>query len=271
MARAGRAGGWGISTGGSGSAGRGRIWTRWWRAAATGLAAAGILCGSARTGEALAGPGAGPGPLAVTSGGHRSAIATYTLSVPTQELVDLLRGQLFIDSGRFYPCRTNPSCSAWGQDIALSAPSLSVEGARLVFSVHLVGTYSMSQFFAATIGGDLIVSGVPTARGTHVVLTQTNVSAGPASDMTFRTFLQAMHAQIESMIERSPGFDLAQYLSYSAADPDLPPPRLPNVRCVDPSQIQVQSVATVPASSAVSAVVSVGPPPPGKCGPRAGA
>ena len=191
--------------------------------------------------------------------------AAYTLTVPTRDLVDLLRGQLFTDSGRFYPCRTNPQCSAWGHDIAVSSPSISIDGPRLVFSVHLVGSYAMAQFFTPTIAGDLVISGVPTVRTNRVVLTQSAVSTTQSSDMTFRTFLEAVHPRIESMINQAPGFDLAQYLSYSAADPDLPPPRLPHTPCVDPSQIQVQSVSTQPAASAITAIVSVSPAPPGKC------
>jgi hypothetical protein len=193
------------------------------------------------------------------------AAPTYTLTVPTRDLVDLLRGQLFTDSGRFYPCRTNPQCSAWGQDIAVSSPNISIDGPRLIFSVHLVGSYAMAQFFTPTVAGDLVISGVPTVRTNRVVLTQSAVAAGQSSDMTFRAFLEAVHPRVEAMIDQSPGFDLAQYLSYSAADPYLPPPRLPHTTCVDPSQIEVQSVSTQPSASAISAIVAVSPPPPGKC------
>jgi hypothetical protein len=203
-------------------------------------------------------------------GGHQHLPApdlpTYTLTVATRQLVDLLRGQLFTDSGRFVPCRINPACSAWGRDIALSAPNISIDGPRVVFSVHLVGTYAMSQFFATTVTGDLIVSGIPTLRGSKVVLTQSSAVAGPTSDLVFRAFLDAAHPRIESMLEQSKGFDLPQYLAFAASDPALPPPRLPGTSCVDPSQIQVQSVSTQPSASALSAVVSVSPPPPGKCG-----
>jgi len=193
-------------------------------------------------------------------------VPTYTLTVATRQLVDLLRGQVFTDSGRFFPCRTNPACSAWGRDIALSAPNISIDGPRLVFSVHLVGNYAMSQFFATTVTGDLIVSGVPTVHGTRVVLSQSAATASPTSDMLFRAFLEATHPRIESMLDQSPGFDLAQYLAFAASDSALPPPRLPDTPCVDPSQIQVQSVSTQPSTSALSAVVSVSPPPSGKCG-----
>ena len=90
---------------------------------------------------------------------------TYTLIVPTRDLVDLLRGQLFTDSGRFYPCRTNPQCSAWGQDIAVSSPDISIDGQRLVFSVHPAGSYAMAQFFTPTVAGDLVILGG--AHGPH--------------------------------------------------------------------------------------------------------
>jgi len=59
------------------------------------------------------------------------------------------------------------------------------------------------------------------------------------------------------MLDQSPGFDLGQYLAAAAADPRLPPPRLPNTSCVDASQVQVQSVATQPAAGAINAVVTV--------------
>jgi hypothetical protein len=224
----------------------------------------GLLCGAVAAIAVEGAPSAGPVVGAKAGVPARSAAEpTYTLTVETRQLMDLLRGQVFTDSGRFYPCRTNPSCSAWGQDIALSNPSLAIDGPRLVFSVHLVGNYALSAFFAATVSGDLIVSGVPVNRGRRVILTQTQAMAGPQSDMTFQAFLQAMHGRIESMLDQSPGFDLGQYLSYAASDPQLPPPRLPNTSCVDPSQIQVQSIATQPATSAINAVVSVAPAQPG--------
>jgi len=190
---------------------------------------------------------------------------SYTLTMPTHDLVELVRGQVFTDSGRFRPCRTNPACSSWGQDIVLSSPRITVDGPRLVFSVHLVGSYAMSQFFAANVTGDLIVSGVPTPRGNRVVLSQSTAAASATSDLAFRAFLEAAHRRIETMLDQAPGFDLAQYLSYAASDRAIPPPRLPNVSCVDPSQIQLQSVATQPTPSAVVAVVVVTAPPAGKC------
>jgi len=198
-------------------------------------------------------------PLVHVRAAHHAAhdAAVYTVAVPTAELVQLMRAQVFTDSGRFYPCRANPSCAAWGHDIALSQPEVSVDGPRVVFSVHLLGSYAINQFFTPTVAGDLIISGVPVVRNNKVVLSEAEASAGPSSDVTFRAFLEATHGRIESMLEQSSGFDLAGYLAYSASDPDAPPPRLPNVRCVDPQQIQVQSVATQPQISTINAVVNV--------------
>jgi hypothetical protein len=206
------------------------------------------------------------GVLALAGARPGLPVRTYKLTMATHDLVELVRGQVFVDSGRFRPCRANPACSNWGSDIILTSPNITVDGPRLVFSVHLVGNYAMSQFFAATVTGDLIVSGVPVPRGNRVVLTQSAAAASATSDLAFRAFLEATHRRIETMLDQAPGFDLAQYLSYAASDPAIPPPRLPNVSCVDPSQIQLQTIATQPATSAVVAVVAVGPPPPGKCG-----
>src|SRR3974377_391896 len=68
-------------------------------------------------------PGRDPAHSPRALAAHHGA-PTYTLTVPTRELVEMMREQVFTDSGRFYPCRTNPSCSSWGEDIALSAPNL---------------------------------------------------------------------------------------------------------------------------------------------------
>jgi hypothetical protein len=83
------------------------------------------------------------------------------------------------------------------------------------------------------------------------------VQAGPASDIVFQGFVQTVHGQVEQMINDNGTLDLAQYLAMSAKDPKLPPPRLPGVSCVEPSQIQVQSVATDPPSSSITAMVLV--------------
>jgi hypothetical protein len=183
--------------------------------------------------------------------------ATYTVTVQTSQLVQLLKGQIFTDSGRFYPCRANPSCSAWGQDISLSRPQVTIDGPRLAFSVHLLGSYAMNQFFTARVAGDLVVSGVPAVRNNKVTLSEVQASSTPTSDLAFRTFVEATHDRIESMLEESGGFDLAQYLAYASTDPQAPPPRLP-VQCPDPQQIHVQSVATQPPVSSVASVVAVG-------------
>jgi len=181
----------------------------------------------------------------------------YTVAMTTSQLLEIVRGQVFTDSGRFFPCRANPSCSAWGQDIALSAPQIAINGERLVFSVHLTGSYTLNQFLSATVTGDLIVSGVPSVRANKVVLTQSSASASDASDVTFKTFLQAMHTRIESMIDQSAGFDLAQYLSMSASDSHLPPPRLPGIHCVQATDVGIQSVAANAPRSSVEAQVTV--------------
>jgi len=184
----------------------------------------------------------------------------YRLSVPTDTLVAVLREELFTDSGRFYPCRVNTACTSWGNDVVVSQPKISVDGPRIVFSVHMTGTYTMNQFFSPKVAGDLIVSGVPVLHANKVGLTQTSAAAGSASDAAFRTFIELMRPRIESMIDDSPGFDLAQYLASSTADPQLPPPRLPTRGCVAASQIQLTSIATNPGPpQSVGARVVVAP------------
>lgn len=190
----------------------------------------------------------------------------YTVTMPTAQMVSLLKTQLFVDSGRLYPCRGNPACSAWGQNLALSAPTVQIDGPRLVFSVHVSGTYAINSMIAPSIAGDLVVSAVPVARDGLIHTTQSNVQAGPTSDITFQAFVQTVHGQLEQMLNEKGALDLAQYLAMSARDPKLPPPRLPGVTCVDRSQIHLQSIATEPASSSVTAMVLVSPPPPGSHG-----
>jgi hypothetical protein len=207
-------------------------------------------------------------------GGHRGAgvAATsrdprsYTLAMPTAQMVSVLKTELFVDGGRLYPCRGNPACSSWGHDLALSAPGVKVDGPRLVFTVHVSGTYAINAMFAPSIAGDLVVSAVPVARNGLIHVTQSAVQAGPASDIVFQGFVQTLHGQIEQMLNDKGTLDLAQYLAMSAKDPKLPPPRLPGVSCVDPSQIQVQSVATDPPSSSVRAMVTVTAPAAGSAG-----
>ena len=199
----------------------------------------------------------------VQPGTTSAAPSPYTLTMPTAQMVALLRTQLFVDSGRLYPCRGNPACSAWGQNLALSAPGVQVNGPRLVFSVHVSGTYALNAMIAPSIAGDLIVSAVPVARDGLIHVTQSNVQPGPTSDITFQAFVQTVHGQLEQLLNDKGTLDLAQYLAMSAKDPKLPPPRIPGVKCVDRSQIRVESIATDPASSAVTASVLVSPPPPG--------
>lgn len=192
---------------------------------------------------------------------HPVRAGTYPLTVTTAQMIAVIRDQLFTDSGRFYPCRVNTACQSWGHDVALSAPNITVDGSRVVFSVHMTGTYALNQFVVPRVAGDLIVSGVPVLHGNNVGLTQSDAQAGGASDMTFRAFVEATRSKIQSTIDGSPGFNLADYLVSSTADPQLPPPRLPGPGCVKASQIQVKSIATQPNPAAVGAVVVVAPPP----------
>ena len=189
--------------------------------------------------------------------GQAAATRPYTLTTPVADLLALMRTQVFTDQGRYYPCRGNPSCSAWGQNIALSDPALSIDGRRLVFSVKMVGTYALNPYFAPQVTGTLIVSGVPTVGDNRVRLSEAKVAAGP-SDVTFQAFVEATHAKMEQMVSQSGGFDLAQYLSSTSRDGRLPPPRLPGLHCVEPTEIQVQSVAADAGTAAIAATV-VGP------------
>jgi hypothetical protein len=171
------------------------------------------------------------------------------------DLVALVRAQVFTDAGRYYPCRGNPSCSAWGQNIALSEPALTIDGARLVFSVKMVGTYALNPYIAPQVTGTLIVSGVPVVSDNRVRLSEAKVDAGP-SDVTFQAFVQATHQRMEQMVSQSGGFDLAQYLASASRDPRLPPPRLPGLHCVDPAEMQVQSVQTDAGGATITAAVT---------------
>jgi hypothetical protein len=209
-----------------------------------------------------------------TGGVHRGVVVatptpdprSYTLAMPTAQMVSILKTELFVDSGRLYPCRGNPACSSWGHDLALSAPGVKVDGPRVVFTVHVSGSYAINAMFAPSIAGDLVVSSVPVARNGLIHMTQSAVQAAPTSDIVFQGFVQTVHGQVEQMLNDKGTLDLAQYLAMSAKDPKLPPPRLPGVSCVEPSQIQVQSVATDPPSSSVMAMVLVNAPAAGSRG-----
>jgi hypothetical protein len=186
--------------------------------------------------------------------GAPAAPGSYTLTTPVADLLALLKTQVFTEGGRFYPCRGNPSCSAWGENIALSDPALSIDGARIKFSVKMVGTYAVSPYFAPQVAGMLIVSGVPVVQDNKVRLSEARVEAGP-SDVTFQAFVQATHAKAEQMVSQSGGFDLAQYLSNASRDPRLPPPRLPGLHCVDPTEIQVQTIQADQGTAALTTMV----------------
>ena len=117
--------------------------------------------------------------------------------------------------------------------------------------------------FTPSITGDLILSAIPVVRGGVIHLSQSAVKAGPG-DITFQAFVEAVHAQIEQMLNDKGQLDLAPYLVMSAHDPSLPPPRIPGITCLDKSQVHVQSVATDPAASAIVTSVLVSPPAPGQ-------
>lgn len=187
--------------------------------------------------------------------GGPTAPGSYTLTTPVADLLALLRTQVFTNGGRFYPCRGNPSCSAWGENIALSDPALSIDGDRLKFSVKMVGTYAINPYFAPQVTGTLIVSGVPVVQDNKVRLSDPRVEAGP-SDVSFQAFVQATHVKAEQMVSQSGGFDLAQYLSNASRDPRLPPPRLPGLHCVDPTEIQVQTIQADAGSAALTTTVT---------------
>jgi hypothetical protein len=104
------------------------------------------------------------------------------------------------------------------------------------------------------VTGTLIVSGVPVVQENRVRLSDARVEAGP-SDVTFQAFVQATHAKAEQMVSQSGGFDLAQYLSNASRDPRLPPPRLPGLHCVDPSEIQLQAIQADAGAAAITATV----------------
>jgi len=140
--------------------------------------------------------------------------------------------------------------------LALSAPTLTVEGARLVATTHVTGTYAISQFFEPEVSGDLHISATPVVAGNMIHLSDTKIEPGPG-DVTFRAFIEAAHAHMEQLLDQRATFDLAQYLSLASRDPRLPPPRLPGVRNIDASQVTVESVATQVGPPAVVATVSV--------------
>ena len=182
---------------------------------------------------------------------------SYTLTVTTAALLQTLRQVAFTDSGRAFPCRHNPACASWGDDLAASHPQLAVDGPRMVLSVHVAGTYAVNQFFAAQIAGDLTASAIPIIERGVVHFTASQVAAGPDGDVTFRAFVGALHIQLEEMVNQRATFDLATYLAAASRNPALPPPRIPDLACLDPAQIVVRQVGTQPSPAALVAAVTV--------------
>jgi hypothetical protein len=220
-----------------------------------------------RIGPALLAIGAlaarGPGTRRATADVARDT--TYTVVVRADEMMAMLNQVVFTDSGgSFYPCRVEASkCDSWGHDIALSRPTIKTDGSRLVLSVHIHGTYPMSQFFAPSVQGTLDLSAIPTVRENAIRMTQTEVASG-GGDAVFNGFLAVTHDQIAQYVDQRVKVDLVQHLAAATADPSLPPPRLPGLACVDPSHLTLTSAATQQAPDAVVIGVHLLTPP----GPR---
>lgn len=185
----------------------------------------------------------------------------YTLTMTTAEMNQMLEVQLFTQGGMAYPCRNNPACSSWGDNLALSHPAVSVDGSRVLLTAHVNGTYPLNQFFTPEIAGDLTISTIPVVDNGMVHLTQAQITANPASDMTFRAFIVAFHTHIEEMIDQRGIFDLANYLANASRNTSLPPPRIPDLTCLDPTQIAVEKIGTQSDPAALTAAVSVHLPP----------
>ena len=177
---------------------------------------------------------------------------TYTVLVRADEMMEMLNQVVFTDSGgTFYPCRVESSkCGSWGHDIALSEPLIKTDGSRLLLSVHIRGTYPMSQFFAPSVQGVLDLSAVPTVRENAIRMTQTEVASG-GGDAVFNGFLAVTHDQIAQYVDQNVKIDLVQHIAAATADPSLPPPRLAGLSCVDPSHLTLTSATTQQAPDAV--------------------
>jgi hypothetical protein len=208
------------------------------------------------------------GALAARGQGTRRVAAdagrdtTYTVMVRADEMMAMLNQVVFTDSGgRFYPCRVEASkCDSWGHDIALSRPAIKTDGSRLILSVHIQGTYPMSQFFAPSVQGTLDLSSIPTVRENAIRMTQTEVASG-GGDAVFNGFLAVTHDQIAQYVDQKVKIDLVQHLAAATADPSLPPPRLPGLACVDPSHLTLTSAGTQQSPDAVVIAVHLLTPP----------
>jgi hypothetical protein len=190
---------------------------------------------------------------------------TYTVLVRADEMMAMLNQVVFTDSGgTFYPCRIPASkCDSWGRDIALSQPTIKTDAARLFLSVHIHGTYPMSQFFAPSVQGTLDLSAIPSVQENAIRMTQTEVASG-GGDAVFNGFLAVTHDQIAQYVNQKVKIDIVQHLAAATADPNLPPPRLPGLACVDPSHLTLTSATTQRAPDAVVIAVHLITP----AGPR---
>lgn len=181
---------------------------------------------------------------------------TYMVLIRADDMMAMLGQVVFTDSGgTFYPCRVQGSrCDNWGHDIALSQPMVKTDAGRLILSVHIRGTYPMSQFFSPSVQGTLDLSAVPAVRDNVVRMTQTEVASG-GGDAVFEGFIQITHDQIAQYVDQHVKFDIVQHLAAATADPSLPPPRLPGLACVDPSHLTLTSAATQQGPDAVAIAV----------------
>ncbi|HZS60963.1 MAG TPA: hypothetical protein VFA43_16930 [Gemmatimonadaceae bacterium] len=177
---------------------------------------------------------------------------TYTVLVRADEMMAMLNQVVFTDTGgTFFPCRIPASkCDSWGHDIALSQPTIKTDGSRLMMSVHIHGTYPMSQFFAPSVQGTLDLSAIPSVQENAIRMTQTEVASG-GGDAIFNGFLAVTHDQIAQYVNQKVKIDLVQHLAAATGDPNLPPPRLPGLVCVDPSHLTLTSATTQQAPDAV--------------------
>jgi hypothetical protein len=186
---------------------------------------------------------------------------TYVVMVRADDMMSMLKQTAFADGGVFYPCRIEGAkCAQWGHDIALSDPLIKTDADRIFLSVHIKGSYPISQFFAPVVEGTLNLSAVPVVRDNLIRMSQTDVTSG-GGDATFNGFVGLAHQQIAQYVEQNVKFDLAQHLALSTGDPSMPPPRLSGLACVDPKHLTLTSAATQPAPAAVVINVHLVTPP----------
>ncbi len=186
---------------------------------------------------------------------------TYVIVVRADDMQSMLNQVVFTEDGAFYPCRVQGSrCENWGHDIALTNPAIKTDAARLLLSVHIKGTYPISQFFSPVVEGTLDLAAVPVVRDNLLRMTQTSVASG-GGDAVFNGFLGVAHDQIAQYVNQNVKIDLARQLAAATGDPGMPPPRLPGLTCVDPTHLTLTSAATQQEPDAVVIAVHLLTPP----------